>query len=359
MALFFGQAFFWCTSATWTPQTCTESALVVHAPRTWASNCRAPCSPPWLCTAPCGYIGSWFAHSGTQEGTGREVFQFGQPLWRTRARAAWLRHLFSHERRTHDAQPPPRGQKVRVRRVWLVGEEIGQEILNMRRIVCGPPAEIFSFWPDHFRGTLRPVFFLLAPGGVSFTHPPGLFMVGCPDFFTAKRQGASGWALALYVLFSPVALPAGCLVGGLAAVWVCGCGCGRVLPFFGGCGWLLAGCGWACALLFWFLFNGFFFNKKKGRRAPLPPRCIRAQPRPVPPRALGSGGLGKRSHFFAGWKVALIWKPRPGAKPDGRGEGNEAQAAQQGGMPARNRQPVVLPYCPSNWAIGTAQLATP
>ena len=165
MALFFGQAFFWCTSATWTPQTCTESALVVHAPRTWASNCRAPCSPPWLCTAPCGYIGSWFAHSGTQEGTGREVFQFGQPLWRTRARAAWLRHLFSHERRTHDAQPPPRGQKVRVRRVWLVGEEIGQEILNMRRIVCGPPAEIFSFWPDHFRGTLRPVFFCLPPGG--------------------------------------------------------------------------------------------------------------------------------------------------------------------------------------------------
>ena len=42
-------------------------------------------------------------------------------------------------------------------------------------------------------------------------------------------------------VFSAVALLAGCLVIGLAGVWVCGYGCGRVLPIFGGCGWLLAG----------------------------------------------------------------------------------------------------------------------
>ena len=43
------------------------------------------------------------------------------------------------------------------------------------------------------------------------------------------------------------------------------------------------------------------------------------------------------------------WKPQPRAKPDGRGEGNEAQAAHQEDMPLDNRQPVVLSYCPSNW----------
>ena len=42
------------------------------------------------------------------------------------------------------------------------------------------------------------------------------------------------------------------------------------------------------------------------------------------------------------------WKPQPRAKPDGRGEGNEAQAAHQEDMPVRNRQPVALSYCPSN-----------
>ena len=40
------------------------------------------------------------------------------------------------------------------------------------------------------------------------------------------------------------------------------------------------------------------------------------------------------------------WKPQPRAKPDGRGEGNEAQAAHQEDMPARNRQPVALSYFP-------------
>ena len=40
--------------------------------------------------------------------------------------------------------------------------------------------------------------------------------------------------------FLVVALLADCLVSGLAAVWVYGCGCGRVLPIVGGCGWLLA-----------------------------------------------------------------------------------------------------------------------
>ena len=43
-----------------------------------------------------------------------------------------------------------------------------------------------------------------------------------------------------------------------------------------------------------------------------------------------------------------LWKPQPRAKPDGRGEGNEAQAAHQEGMPLRNRQPVALSYCPSD-----------
>ena len=51
--------------------------------------------------------------------------------------------------------------------------------------------------------------------------------------------------------------------------------------------------------------------------------------------------------------MALIWKPRPGAKPDGRGEGNEGQAAHQEDMPLRKRRAVVLSYCPSNWAIST------
>ena len=57
----------------------------------------------------------------------------------------------------------------------------------------------------------------------------------------AKVQGASGLALGPCVLFSVVALLAGCLVSGLAVVRVCGCGCGRVLFIFGGGGWLLAG----------------------------------------------------------------------------------------------------------------------
>ena len=43
----------------------------------------------------------------------------------------------------------------------------------------------------------------------------------------------------------------------------------------------------------------------------------------------------------------MVWKP------GGRGEGNEAQAAHKGGTPVRNRKTVVLPYCPSNWTIGT------
>ena len=51
-------------------------------------------------------------------------------------------------------------------------------------------------------------------------------------------------------------------------------------------------------------------------------------------------------------KLAL-WKPQPRAEPDGRGEGNEAQAAHQEDMPLRNRQPVALLYCPSDWTIGT------
>ena len=45
---------------------------------------------------------------------------------------------------------------------------------------------------------------------------------------------------------------------------------------------------------------------------------------------------------------AARWKPQPRAKPDGRGEGNEAQAAHQEDTPVDNRQPVVLSYCPSN-----------
>ena len=43
-----------------------------------------------------------------------------------------------------------------------------------------------------------------------------------------------------------------------------------------------------------------------------------------------------------------VWKPQPRAEPGGRGEGYEAQAAHQEDMPADNRQPVVLSYCPSN-----------
>ena len=42
------------------------------------------------------------------------------------------------------------------------------------------------------------------------------------------------------------------------------------------------------------------------------------------------------------------WKPQPRAEPDGRSEGNEAQAAHQEDMPVRNRKPVALSYCPSN-----------
>ena len=41
-------------------------------------------------------------------------------------------------------------------------------------------------------------------------------------------MGTSGLALAPFVLFLAVALLAGCLVGGHAVVWVCGCGSGRV-----------------------------------------------------------------------------------------------------------------------------------
>ena len=48
-------------------------------------------------------------------------------------------------------------------------------------------------------------------------------------------------ALGPCVLFSVVALLAGCLVGGLAVAWVFGCGCGRALFIFDGGGWLLAG----------------------------------------------------------------------------------------------------------------------
>ena len=43
--------------------------------------------------------------------------------------------------------------------------------------------------------------------------------------------------------------------------------------------------------------------------------------------------------------------PPAWAKPDGRGEGNEAQAAHQGGMPLDNHQPAVLPYCQSNFFL--------
>ena len=66
----------------------------------------------------------------------------------------------------------------------------------------------------------------------------------------AKIKGASGLALAPCVLFSVVALLAGCLVSGLAVVWVCNCGC-----------WLArrllserTGCGRACVMPFWFLW---------------------------------------------------------------------------------------------------------
>ena len=69
-------------------------------------------------------------------------------------------------------------------------------------------------------------------------------MVQRSDFFMAKIQGASGLALDPCVLFSVVALLAGCLVGGLAGVRVCGCGCGRVL-------FIVAVGGWVLAALFW------------------------------------------------------------------------------------------------------------
>ena len=62
-------------------------------------------------------------------------------------------------------------------------------------------------------------------------------------------------------------------------------------------------------------------------------------------------GCAKVCRFW-GWPVSQ-WKPQPRAEPDGRGEGNEAQAAHQEGTPVRNRQPVVLSYCPSNQTIGT------
>ena len=63
-------------------------------------------------------------------------------------------------------------------------------------------------------------------------------MVRRSEFFFAKSFGLGagptravfgGWLLV------------GCLVGGLAVAWVCGCGCRRVLLIFGGGGWLLAG----------------------------------------------------------------------------------------------------------------------
>ena len=66
-------------------------------------------------------------------------------------------------------------------------------------------------------------------------------MVQRSDFSLAKVQGASGMALDPCVLFSVVALLAGCLVSGLAVASVRGCGCRRVLFIFGGGGRLLAG----------------------------------------------------------------------------------------------------------------------
>ena len=61
-------------------------------------------------------------------------------------------------------------------------------------------------------------------------------MIQRSDFSLAKIQGASGLALDPCVLFSVVALLAGCLVSGLALVRSCGCGCGCVLLIFGGGG---------------------------------------------------------------------------------------------------------------------------
>ena len=84
------------------------------------------------------------------------------------------------------------------------------------------------------------VYFLLVPEGLPFLLLTGWFVVHGSRFFMANTQGAPGWAQAPCVLFLVATLLAACLVGGLAAVWVCGCGCGRVLPIVGGCGWLLA-----------------------------------------------------------------------------------------------------------------------
>ena len=87
-----------------------------------------------------------------------------------------------------------------------------------------------------------------------FRRAVGFCCLSPQDFHQLTGQAGPGMALDPCVLFSVVALLAGCLVSGLAVAWVRDCGCRRVLFIFGGGGWLLAGR--ACVMPFGLLCLG-------------------------------------------------------------------------------------------------------
>ena len=74
-----------------------------------------------------------------------------------------------------------------------------------------------------FAPELLHLFFVACPCGAHRYSPLRLLQVQRSDFSLAKIQaivqGASGWALVPFMLFSAVALRTGCLVSVLAAIW--------------------------------------------------------------------------------------------------------------------------------------------